>query len=64
MRVTYEESEHVADLNDPNAGEGKLMEPLSIAWGDAEAALAASRLGSKRNIRRRANITWRWSRMV
>ena len=42
VRITYEESKHVADLNDPNAGEGKLMEPLSIAWGDAEAALAAS----------------------
>ena len=42
VRVTYEESEHVADLNDPNAGEGKLVDALSSAWGDAEAALAAS----------------------
>ena len=42
VRITYEESKHVADLNDPNAGEGKLMEPLSVAWGNAEAALAAS----------------------
>ena len=42
VRITYEESKYVADLNDPNAGEGKLMDALSSAWGDAEAALAAS----------------------
>jgi xanthine dehydrogenase YagR molybdenum-binding subunit len=42
VRVTYEESGHVASLDDPNAGEGKLMDNLSVAWGDAEAALAAA----------------------
>jgi xanthine dehydrogenase YagR molybdenum-binding subunit len=42
IRVTYEEKPGVADIDDPNAGEGKLMDNLSVAWGDAEAALAAS----------------------
>ncbi|MFB9949508.1 xanthine dehydrogenase family protein molybdopterin-binding subunit [Rhizobium puerariae] len=42
IRVTYEETRSVASLDDPNAGDGKPMEHLSSAWGDAEAALAAA----------------------
>ena len=40
--VAYEETPSVASLDDPNAGEGKLMENLSSAWGDAESAFAAA----------------------
>ncbi len=40
--VIYEETPSVASLDDPKAGEGKVMENLSSAWGDAEAALAAA----------------------
>lgn len=42
VRITYEEQQGVASLDDPNAGEGKLLEQLSVAWGDAQAALARS----------------------
>ncbi|MCK8778836.1 xanthine dehydrogenase family protein molybdopterin-binding subunit [Rhizobium sp. NTR19] len=42
IRVTYEEAPHVASLDDPNAGEGNLLEHLSASWGDAEAAYAAA----------------------
>ncbi|NSY18696.1 xanthine dehydrogenase family protein molybdopterin-binding subunit [Neorhizobium sp. AL 9.2.2] len=40
--VTYEETSPVMSIDDPAAGEGKLMDNLTIGWGDAEAALAAS----------------------
>jgi len=42
VRVTYEEKPGVSSLDDPRAGEGKVMENLNAVWGDAEAALAAS----------------------
>ncbi|MBT9369727.1 xanthine dehydrogenase family protein molybdopterin-binding subunit [Rhizobium sp. CSW-27] len=42
VRITYEEQQGVASLDDPKAGEGKLLEQLSVAWGDAQAALARS----------------------
>lgn len=42
VSVTYEEQPGIADLDDPDAGEGKLLAHLSVAWGDAEAALAAA----------------------
>lgn len=42
VRVTYEASPAVASLDDPKAGEGKLVDALGSAWGDAEAALAAA----------------------
>ncbi|MDX3924399.1 MAG: xanthine dehydrogenase family protein molybdopterin-binding subunit [Shinella sp.] len=40
--VVYEETPSIAGLDDPNAGDGMLMENLSSAWGDAEAAFAAA----------------------
>jgi xanthine dehydrogenase YagR molybdenum-binding subunit len=40
--VSYEETPSVASLDDPNAGEGKVMDNLTSAWGDAETALAAA----------------------
>ncbi|WJR65325.1 xanthine dehydrogenase family protein molybdopterin-binding subunit [Neorhizobium sp. CSC1952] len=42
IRVSYEEAPHVASLDDPKAGEGMVMDNLSSAWGDAEAAFAAA----------------------
>jgi xanthine dehydrogenase YagR molybdenum-binding subunit len=42
VRVTYAEKPGIADIDDAKAGEGKLMDNLSVAWGDAEAAFAAS----------------------
>jgi xanthine dehydrogenase YagR molybdenum-binding subunit len=42
IRVTYEEAPHVASLDDPNAGEGNLLDHLGASWGDAEAAYAAA----------------------
>lgn len=42
VRVTYEEKPSVAGLDDPKAGEGKPVSALSVAWGDADAALAAA----------------------
>jgi xanthine dehydrogenase YagR molybdenum-binding subunit len=42
IAITYEETASVADLDDPKAGEGKLLDAMGVAWGDAEAALAAS----------------------
>lgn len=38
--ITYEEAPGIADLADPKAGKGKLLDHLSVSWGDAEAALA------------------------
>ncbi len=42
IRITYDETPFVADMDDPAAGEGKLLDAMSVAWGDAEAAFAAS----------------------
>ncbi len=42
IRITYEETPAVADMDDPKAGEGKLLDAMSVEWGDAEKALAAS----------------------
>ncbi|TRL40840.1 xanthine dehydrogenase family protein molybdopterin-binding subunit [Rhizobium straminoryzae] len=42
VRITYAPQEGVASLEDPKAGEGKRLDQLSVAWGDAEAALARS----------------------
>lgn len=42
VSVTYEEAPYIASLGDPKAGEGTVMDHLSSAWGDAEAALAAA----------------------
>lgn len=42
LKIAYEESRPVVDLDDPRAGEGKLVDQMTAAWGDADAALAAS----------------------
>jgi xanthine dehydrogenase YagR molybdenum-binding subunit len=42
LKITYEEAPTAVGLDDPQAGKGKLLDNLSVAWGDAEAALAAS----------------------
>ncbi|MDQ0467427.1 xanthine dehydrogenase family protein molybdopterin-binding subunit [Labrys wisconsinensis] len=42
VRVTCEAAPAIADLDDPRAGEGLPIERLSMAWGDAEAALATA----------------------
>lgn len=42
VRITYEEAQGIADMDDPAAGEGKPMDAMAIAWGDADAALAAA----------------------
>ena len=39
VKVTYEETPAIASLDDPRAGAGIPMEPMTIEWGDAEAAL-------------------------
>ena len=39
VKVTYEEAEAIVDLDDPKAGDGIAMDPLTIEWGDAAAAL-------------------------
>ena len=40
--IRYEEAPYVANLADPKAGEGKVMDNLTSGWGDAEAAYAAA----------------------
>ncbi|MGF9694585.1 xanthine dehydrogenase family protein molybdopterin-binding subunit [Rhizobium sp. 0TCS1.26] len=42
ITITYDETASVKSIDDPNAGEGKLMDNLTVGWGDAEAALAAA----------------------
>ncbi|MBP1842690.1 xanthine dehydrogenase YagR molybdenum-binding subunit [Rhizobium petrolearium] len=42
LDIVYAEAPSVASLDDPNAGEGKAVDMLNVAWGDAEAALAAA----------------------
>jgi xanthine dehydrogenase YagR molybdenum-binding subunit len=42
VRITYEEAPAVVDMDDPNAGEGKPLDAMTVEWGDAETALAAS----------------------
>lgn len=42
IEVAYDEAAATADLDDPNAGEGNLVDSLTTAWGVAEAALAAA----------------------
>jgi xanthine dehydrogenase YagR molybdenum-binding subunit len=42
LRITYDETPAVADFDDPRAGDGNPIEPMTIAWGDADAALAAA----------------------
>ena len=39
IRVTYDQTAAVVDLDDPAAGEGTPVERLAAAWGDADAAL-------------------------
>jgi len=42
IRVTYEETPAVMGLDDPNAGQGKVMDNLTSKWGDAESAFASA----------------------
>jgi xanthine dehydrogenase YagR molybdenum-binding subunit len=42
VRITYEETPSVADMDDPKAGHGKLLDAMTVEWGDAEKALKAS----------------------
>lgn len=40
--VRYEETPAVSGLDDPRAGSGMPLEQMTVAWGDAEAGLAAA----------------------
>ena len=40
IRVTYDETPAITDLDDPKRGEGIEMDALKVGWGDAETALA------------------------
>lgn len=42
IEAAYEEASATADLDDPRGGEGRLVDDLTTAWGEAEAALAAA----------------------
>ncbi|MYZ49739.1 xanthine dehydrogenase family protein molybdopterin-binding subunit [Propylenella binzhouense] len=42
LAIAYEEGPVTPGLDSPNAGEGSPLDQLSVAWGDAEAALAAA----------------------
>jgi xanthine dehydrogenase YagR molybdenum-binding subunit len=42
IHITYEEMPAVMSLDDPSAGDGKVMDNLTASWGDAEAALSAA----------------------
>ncbi len=42
--VSYAPSDIIADLDDPRAGEGIALDPLSVQWGDVEAALQSAPL--------------------
>ncbi len=42
VEISYEAGAAIIDLNDPNAGEAKPLDALSVRWGDAESALAES----------------------
>ncbi|MBO9135229.1 xanthine dehydrogenase family protein molybdopterin-binding subunit [Rhizobium sp. B230/85] len=44
IRVTYEETPAVMGLDDPNAGQGKVMDNLTSKWGDAEKAFASAQV--------------------
>jgi xanthine dehydrogenase YagR molybdenum-binding subunit len=40
VRIAYDAAPAVADLDDPNVGEGTEVDALKVEWGDAEKALA------------------------
>ncbi|MCC2611726.1 xanthine dehydrogenase family protein molybdopterin-binding subunit [Neorhizobium sp. Rsf11] len=42
LDIVYAEAPSVVSLDDPSAGEGKAVDMLNVAWGDAEAALATA----------------------
>ncbi|TCL71204.1 xanthine dehydrogenase family protein molybdopterin-binding subunit [Rhizobium sp. BK251] len=42
VKATYEEKPAVTHIDDPNAGDGLHLEPLTSEWGDAEAAYASA----------------------
>ncbi len=42
VTITYDEAPAVADLDDPRAGDGNPIDMMTMAWGDADAALAAA----------------------
>jgi xanthine dehydrogenase YagR molybdenum-binding subunit len=42
VTITYDEAPAIADLDDPRAGDGNPIDMMTIAWGDADAALAAA----------------------
>jgi len=42
VKITYEETQAIAGLDDPKSGEGNLVDNLTVTWGDAEEALAAA----------------------
>lgn len=42
VKVEYEAEPAISGLDDPKAGEGMAIDPMTIEWGDAEDALAAA----------------------
>ncbi|CAN5486908.1 xanthine dehydrogenase family protein molybdopterin-binding subunit [soil metagenome] len=42
VKVAYEEMAAISGLDDPKAGDGIPVDPMTIEWGDAAAALAAA----------------------
>ncbi|WP_119269259.1 xanthine dehydrogenase family protein molybdopterin-binding subunit [Taklimakanibacter deserti] len=40
LKIDYEEGRAVATLDDPKAGEGNAVDPMTVEWGDARTAYA------------------------
>ena len=51
VKVSYDEIEAIVDLDDPKAGDGMTMDPLTIEWGDAAATLAEAPVKIEREYR-------------
>jgi xanthine dehydrogenase YagR molybdenum-binding subunit len=58
LRITYDEKSPIAGLDDPNAGPGTPLDPFTVEWGDAAAALAAApiRIEHEYNTPREYNV--------
>lgn len=49
IRITYEETQPIVDLDDPKLGGGTEIEALKVDWGDAEEGLAKAEVKIERD---------------
>jgi xanthine dehydrogenase YagR molybdenum-binding subunit len=51
VKIGYDEQPAITGLDDPRSGEGMPVDPMTIEWGDAEAALAEAAVRIERTYR-------------